>query len=279
MDPQNQPFPVAVVRQVGGVQVQEYQALDYPFFVDVRPDAMDTQSPILANLPALTMSWVSPVVVDEAKNADRDASVLMHSSEGSWLTTDTNIQPDFDLYPQYGFPISDTTQSYPLAVSLQGQFASYFADRPSPFETAVTPPEDPTSQTTQSTPYISTITQSPSDARLVVVGSSAFPNDIVLNLSGALTQDRYLTNLQFVQNLVDWSVEDLDLLAIRSHGTASHVLNPLSQQQEVVWEAANYIVALLALAGIFAAWRWRKRRHVPDLPSSAAPHIAHEGGK
>jgi len=281
MDPQNQPFPVAVVRQVGGVQVQEYQALDYPFFVDVRPNAMDTQSPILANLPAVTMSWVSPVVVDEAKNADRSTSILMRSSDGSWLTTDTNIQPNFDLYTQYGFPISDTTQAYPLAVSVKGQFTSYFADKQSPLETAVpTPSSDYTAvQPNQATPYVSTITQSPNNARLVVIGSSAFPNDMVLSLSGALTQDRYLTNLQFVQNVVDWSVEDLDLLAIRAHGTTAHVLNPLSTQQEAVWEGANYVVALLALAGIFAAWRWRKRRHVPDLPSSTAPTVAAEGGK
>ncbi|MEJ2748366.1 MAG: GldG family protein [Anaerolineae bacterium] len=42
MDTQNQPFPVPVVRQVGNAQVQEIQAVNYPFFVDIRPDGMDT---------------------------------------------------------------------------------------------------------------------------------------------------------------------------------------------------------------------------------------------
>ncbi len=281
MDPQNQPFPVAVMRNLGNVQVQEIQALDYPFFVDVRPDGMDSDSPIAANLPTVTMSWASPVVLDEAQQAERETSVLLRASEGAWLTTNTNIQPNFDLYPELGFPQGSETESYPLAVSLQGQFSSYFAERPSPFETAPEETEEtaaleqPETETPQ---YVSTITESPASARLVVIGSSTFANDFVLQLSQALTQDHYLNNLQFVQNAVDWSVEDLDLLSIRSRGTAARVLQPLTDRQQTIWEAANYAVALLALVGIFAAWRWRKRQRQPDLPSST-PVVATEGGK
>ena len=36
LDAQNQPFPTQVMRNAGGIQVQEIQALNYPFFVDVR---------------------------------------------------------------------------------------------------------------------------------------------------------------------------------------------------------------------------------------------------
>ena len=65
MDSQNEPFPVAVTRDVGGFNVQELQSIDYPYFVDVRADGMAEDSPIISNLPAVTLNWVSPVRVDE----------------------------------------------------------------------------------------------------------------------------------------------------------------------------------------------------------------------
>ena len=57
MDPQNEPFPVAVNRNVGGTQVREIQAISYPFFVDVRNSGMDKNSPVVANLSAVTLHW------------------------------------------------------------------------------------------------------------------------------------------------------------------------------------------------------------------------------
>jgi ABC-2 type transport system permease protein len=259
LDPQNQPFPVTVARDVGDFQVQEIQAVDYPYFIDVRPDSMDTSNPILANLPAVTVNWASPVTLDEAKNEARETSILLRSSDRSWLAGDANIQPDFGLYPELGFPVGAEQQSHPLAVALQGQFRSYFEDRPLPFE------QDEASGTadpgeavpTATPPLVSTINVSPDSSRLVVIGSNAFVEDFVLNLSSALTQDRYLANLQFLQNTVDWSAEDLDLLAIRSRGTVSRVLDPMTENEQSVWEIGNYVVALAALIAIFIAWRVR----------------------
>jgi ABC-2 type transport system permease protein len=265
LDPQNQPFPVTVAREAGGFQVQEIQAVDYPYFIDVRPDAMDTSNPMLANLPAVTMNWASPVTLDETKNEERETSVLLRSSEQSWLASDANIQPDFGLYPELGFPVGAEQQSYPLAVALQGQFTSYFQDRPLPFgQDEATSPADPAQATPPETPpLVSTINVSPDSSRLVVIGSNAFVEDFVLNLSSALTQDRYLANLQFLQNTVDWSAEDLDLLAIRSRGTVSRILAPLTENEQSAWEIGNYVVALLALIALFTAWRIRGRSERP----------------
>ena len=67
MDPQNEPFPVQVQRMVSGVAVNEIQAINYPFFVDVRADAMDRNSPVVSSVPAVTLPWVSPVVADPGK--------------------------------------------------------------------------------------------------------------------------------------------------------------------------------------------------------------------
>ena len=267
MDTQNQPFPVSVVRQAGAVQIQEIQALDYPFFVDIRPDGMDTDSPILANLPAVTLNWASPVELDEAVNEGRETAVLLQSSDEAWLETNTNTQPNFDLYPEHGFPVGAEQQSYPLAVSLQGQFESYFKDKPSPFETdseaetEIAP--EPTSQIPADPIPLTTITESPESSRLVVIGSAAFAEDSILQLSAALTQDQYLNNLQFLQNVVDWSAEDLDLLAIRSRGSSSRILQPMTDGGQLFWEVINYVIGLAALLGIYGMWRARSRAEQP----------------
>jgi ABC-2 type transport system permease protein len=270
MDPQNEPFPVQVNRSVGGLQVREIQAINYPFFVDVRADGMDRQSPILASLPAVTLNWVSPVVVDEQKNANRTVTTLLQSSPGSWLRTNTDIQPDLQTYPDLGFPIEGEQKTQPLAVSVQGVFESYFKGKPSPLtEVAETdtaqaagPSLEPTA-TPAPVNTIGTIESSPDTARLVVIGSAEFLNDLVFQLSSSLTQDSYLNSLQFMQNTVDWSVEDLDLLGIRSRGTSARVLNPLTEQQETYWEIANYVVALLAVVGLGVLWRWRRQNEQP----------------
>jgi len=270
LDPQNEPFPVQVSRELGGLQVQEIQAVNYPFFVDVRPEGMDRQSPILANLPAVTLNWASPVVLDEQKNVNRTVATLLKSSPGSWLRTDTNIQPDLQTYPDMGFPVEGEQGSHPLAVSVQGVFESYFTGKPSPLAAAPTPavpnPADPAlPPAPAATPpnTIGTIESSPDTARLVVIGSAEFLNDIVFQLSSNLTQDRYLNSLQFAQNTVDWSVEDLDLLGIRSRGTSARVLNPLTEREQSFWEGTNYVLALLALVGLGFVWRWRQQNEQP----------------
>ena len=66
-----------------------------------------------------------------------------------------------------------------------------------------------------------------------------------------------------MQNAVDWSVADLDLLSIRSRGTTSHVLNPMDPSEESRWEVVNYVIALAALVGIGALWYYRRRNEQP----------------
>lgn len=266
MDPQNEPFPIQIPRNVNGMQVVEIQAINYPFFIDIRPDGMDRQNPILASLPAVTLNWASPITIDEAKNADREMTTLLKSSPASWLRTDTNIQPDLQVYPELGFPVEGEQQSHTLAVAVQGVFESYFKDKPSPITaTEPTVGEDPAA--VQATPApantIGTIEQSPATARLVVISSAEFLNDIVFQLSSSLTQDRYFNTLQFVQNTVNWSVEDLDLLSIRSRGTSARILAPLTESEQSFWEYVNYIVALLAVIGIGIVWRIRQHNEKP----------------
>jgi len=266
LDLQNEPFPVQVGRNLGGLQVREIQAINYPFFVDIRPSGMDRQSPILSSLPAVTLNWASPITLDESKNAGRQVTILLRSSPASWLRTDTNIQPDLQTYPEVGFPVEGEQSSRVLAVAIQGSFESYFKGKPSPLE--ATNVQTDTSQLQvqpqqPEQPTVGTIEKSPETTRLIVIGSAEFLNDVVFDISAMLSGDRYLNSLQFAQNCVDWSVEDLELLNIRSRGTVSHLLAPLTESQQSFWEVLNYLVALLGLVGIGILWRIRRRSEQP----------------
>jgi len=252
MDPQNEPFPVQVQRNVAGMTVIEYQQLPYPFFVDVRRDGMATESPIVADLPAVTLNWISPVEVDEDKNQDREVVTLLQSTVGSWLRSSTNVQPDLQTYPKFGFPVEGEQQARPLAVSIRGSFESYFKDQSPPAQ------EDETE-----TPMLGTIEVSPESSRLVVVGSAEFVDDVVLEISRRFSQDRYLLNLQLLQNIVDWAVEDEDLLSIRSRGTYARLLRPMAKDEQSFWEGLNYALALLAVIGIGVVWNVRQRSEEP----------------
>ena len=59
------------------------------------------------------------------------------------------------------------------------------------------------------------------------------------------------------------SVEDQDLLSIRSGGMSARPLAPLSERQQVIWETANYAVAFLGLLWLSVAWRARRKKEVP----------------
>jgi ABC-2 type transport system permease protein len=273
---------VLVNRQVGNSTVQEIQALDYPFFVDILPDGMDTEHPALRSQPTVTLSWTSPVHTSLDENPNLNADVLLVSSKNAWLKPDTNIMPDLDTYPGSGFPGGTDQQQYPLAVAVQGIFESYFKGKPSPLEeTSSTESVVPDSGTTSQTP---TIEQSTGSARLIVVGGASFVDDFVFQLTSRFNQDRSLNNLQFLQNAVDWSVEDLDLLNIRTRGTSTHLLIPLESDQQSRWEVANYGFALIFLAMIYIYYRQRRLNEAPMelLPPSekfAGPNRSGPGSK
>jgi ABC-2 type transport system permease protein len=270
LDPRNEPFPQQQRRQVGSTSVIELVQVNYPFFVDVRQDKMAQDSAIVANLPAVTLHWSSPVHVDEVANQAREVTVLLESTEGAWLRSDLVVEPDTDAYPQYGFPVEGEQMSYPLAVSIRGSFESYFKGRLSPFEEnaeaevpdAPGPGQEETPDAPDQ-PVLGTIETSPESARLVVVGSSEFLNDAVLSLSQSLSPERYLNNLTFLLNAVDWSVEDEDLLTIRTRGTQARLLRDLTREQQSFWEGLNYAVALLGLIAIGIVWNVQQRGEEP----------------
>ncbi|MDH3359634.1 MAG: hypothetical protein OEL55_02080, partial [Desulfobulbaceae bacterium] len=218
------------------------------------------------------MHWVSPLIINQEKNKKRKVATLLRSSPDSWLHEASEIQPNFNRWPQNGFAVGDDHQSRPLAVTVQGVFDSYFADKPDPrlvkdeevipaTEDTASDPKTPESDKELLEPLLK---QSPESSRLVVVGSSDFVNDTVIGISRSIGQDRYLNGLEFLQNVVDWSVEDDDLLTIRSRGQHARLLAPMDRKAQTFWEWLNYSLALLALltVSIYAGRRRRRKRPI-----------------
>ena len=267
MDPKNSAFPVPVERNVGGFTVQETHMVNYPFFVDIRPEAVDGQIDILSGIPQVTMNWASPLQIDADKNTNRIVTPLLKSSAKSWLTEDTNLQPDFEQFGESGFPEGKERDRYLLAASIEGNFTSYFAGKPSPLlqqKDAVDQEQPAASDQEAEKEEKQVITRqldkSVDSARIIIFASNSFIRDIVLNIGAGVMRTNNLAPVQLVANAVDWSLEDRALLGIRGRSHFSRPLAPLNKNMQIFWEYLNYG---LACAGLFLVWfiaRLLKRR-------------------
>ena len=252
MDPQNAPFPMPVQERRGPFTVQKIQMLDYPFFADIRSDGM-AEHAMLTGINNVTTPWASPLTVKGGEGIE--STTLLKTSPGTWLNTDGNINPDFGKWPDKGFGPSGSEDRRVVAAALSGAFPSFFADRPSPlFEgDASADGADATGRT---------IKQAMPDARLVVFGSSEVVSDLMLNIASQ-GGEMHKANLQLLRNAVDWSVEDTDLLQIRTSGAFARTLRPIDDDEASLWELMQYALAALLLFFVGVMPRQRRRSIKP----------------
>jgi ABC-2 type transport system permease protein len=269
LDTRNAALPVPVQRYLGGLPVREIRMLPYPHFPDLRDDSLNQDSPITASLQQLTLNWVSPVDVDAAKNKGRKVTELLKSSEHSWTSADLNVVPDFAGHPDGGFAVSGERKPRVLAVALEGRFDSFYRGKDSPLakaaaeekkddkkETPGQPPQkdQPKDQAKDQAPT-SVIEASPESAKLVLVASNSFATDAAINLASEGVGTYYTKPMEFLQNVIDWSLEDPSLLSLRGRTQLARTLAPLSENGQRTWEYINYA---LALAGLAVVWAWRR---------------------
>ena len=260
LDPRNSAFPIPVERKVGGFIVRETQMINYPYFVDLRKDGIDQESGIASGINQVTLSWASPLKLDldkEGKHVIR----LLESSEMSWSSNSTNIQPDFTAHGPSGFPEAGDRGRKLVAAVVEGSFESYFKDRPNPLlsTSAESSPEEAAGQENtedeengdNGTVITRTINKSPDSARIILFSSNTFLTDTALSLASGALGTRYLNPVQLVANAVDWSLEDRDLLSIRGRGHFSRTLRPMDQKTHMFWEYLNYAAAAAGLAIIW----------------------------
>ncbi len=250
LDPQNASFPIPVNRRVAGFVFKETRMVNYPYFNDIRGDGIVQEGGLTAGVDQVTMTWPSPISLDEQTNQDRKVARLLESSDQAWVSDNMAIQPDFLIYGELGFPVGDQRGAQLLAVLVEGRFDSYFMDKPSPLvarEEAADVGGDPDKGEENESVITRVIDRSPESARIIVFASSSFLTDTMLDLAASGLGTRYLKPVQLVENAIDWSLEDRGLLAIRGRTHFSRTLNPLDRESQVFWEYLNYGLALFGL--------------------------------
>jgi ABC-2 type transport system permease protein len=270
LDQQSGGLPIPVQRDVGGYTVDEVELAQYPYIIDVRGRGLNALSPITDTLGQIDVPWAAPLLVDAAQSQGRRTTDLLRSSERSWLSDSTNLMPDYDQYPDEGFAVHKPDGAQRLAVMVEGQFDSVFAGKPSPLLGPPAPPPPPANSAAKpgtppapppvAPPTLDRVIQhSPESARLILLGSSAMLSDQAIRLIGETFGTSYTKPTEFVQNVVEWSLEDQGLLSIRGREHFARTLAPLSRKAQATWEYLNYGAALGGLALVWVLNRRRRR--------------------
>ncbi len=146
---------------------------------------------------------------------------------------------------------SEVPGAVPVAIAVQGPMTSFYSDKGKP---AAAPASNPAEGFA---PEYQAVTKAPAGARIVVVSSGEFmfPNP----RSGFSRQYSGLGAL-FLLNMIDWLVQDEDLITIRAKGIPS-VLEGVESDDHAVYQAANAVgvPALFVLFGV-AFWFVRRER-------------------
>lgn len=258
MDPQSQALAIPITRDIGGMQVQDIQMLDYPYFIDVRQDGFATESPITGDLPQATIPWASPIKVDQAKLQDRKLVELFRSSPQSWLSTSLNVMPLLDDHGAGGFLPTGPESSQVLGVVLTGRFESAFKGKPNPLQKGADASKPSPS---------SVLEHSTAGAKVVIISSNDLLKNTTLQLLGGASGGQYLNTLQMLANAVDWAMEDSSLLSIRARGNFNRTLPPMQQKTQMVWEGLNYLFAALALGAVAFFRRLHDKKRLAHFQS------------
>ncbi len=270
MDTQNTQFPVPIPRNVGGFQIQELHMLDYPYFVDIRGNGLNSENLITSELQQATLTWASPIILDEEKNNSRVVTELLRSTENTWLSDSMDITPRMDRAGNAVYTPEGNLSSQLLGVISQGQFDSFFAGKESPLLIGESESEEDESSEEEKETISSVIDKSTSSARIILFSSNDFLRDQIIQTIGATSGGQYLTTLQMLANAIDWSLEDEGLLSIRSRGQFNRTLPPMEKADQQFWEYLNYIVAALILIVIALVQRqWKLKKHARFLDSLA----------
>ncbi len=236
-----------------GMMVQEIVDVPYPAFVQAIGMQLSGTNPITAGIAGTTMYWVSPVSVEAQVGADKHTvNALVQSTEESWLGKSLAIVPDMTTFPGTGYAPPEAGAQRgrrDLAVAITGGFASGLPPQDKPGD--ATAPPKPRSK------------HSPSDARIVVFGSSAFASDDVLQLAANMRSQFAPSAIDLVHNAVDWALSDTDLLEIRSHNAAASALTT-DEDSHSMWRTVNIALAAIGLA-IVVLVAWLRRRAVKPV--------------
>lgn len=243
LDPNNSRIAIPFTRDIGGLKLQDYHMLSYPYFVDIRKDGMNKKNILTSGIEQLTFSWGSPIVVQDNKNLL--ATRLLTSSNSSWNDDSLNVVPK-NIATGFSSEKEKKREQHVLGLVLEGGFSSYFQNK------------DLTKLFKEQ--YKNIINQSPPTGRIILYSSNEFLSDDAIRLASMVSNDLYLNSIQLLENSIDWSLEDNALLSIRSRGNFIRTLMPMSVEEKVIWEYVNYALGVFVLLIVYFVKRFYTKR-------------------
>lgn len=207
----------------------------YPFWPVLHRPQFDATHPTVARLEQLTLPWVSSLTLAGTLPEGLTATVLVHSSAQSAVTTGAPpipADPDsaMDLLPAAPSP------ERPLAVWLTGTFTSAFGRG-----TLAVPKGRDVKE------------QGSSGGQLLVVGTSRIIEDRSVR--------QFADGVVFFENGIDYLALGEQLIGIRSRAVTARPLVPLSDAARVVVKYLNtFGVPVLVIAAGLVGMAWRRAR-------------------
>ncbi len=263
LDDRNQPLPIPEVRRTLLGNIRTLVLKPYPYLVEVRDEGLVNRQ-ITARLEAVGIYWGSPLQVEPPADSGLEVIPILRSSERSWTSQDlTQVQ-----FADYTVPEGETEPQL-LAAALSGRVRSYFAEKGAPTGDADLASSE---EGAADPPRAEVPLKLSPETRLVVVGDTAFLSDFVARVLAGIQGGFFAENLAFMQNVIDWSTLDNDLVGIRARGLAARRIERLERSTEITLEVINYLVPVLLL-GLLAAYRmWLRRNAAPVVvPAAASP--------
>ncbi|WDP89441.1 MAG: Gldg family protein [Desulfobacter sp.] len=239
----------------------------------LKEKSINTAPAFMKNIKGLVAMQISPVtLVEENINTDKVRTVkLLSSSDQSWLMTDNiNLNPMFITPPS----AEGDYAAQDLAYILEGEFTSYFKDKPVPQketgekditaedEAAGPKNEKPAARTLAGMKAENRVLKTSVPARIFVLGCAQVLHDNMLDPEGRTT------NATFLLNLIDHLNGEDSIAAMRSK---QQTLNPIAETDPLakgVIKAFNIagLPVLVVLFGLVVLFRRNlKKKRIAQL--------------
>ncbi len=222
---------ISIMQQQFGFSIQS----QVPFPLLPLVSNFNKNNMMVKDLEGVVLFFASSVDTVNLSTKNLEGEILMRSSKESGRQTNVFVFDPLRQYSRADF----TEQEIPLAAIVRGQFKSAFADKPVPVDTSAN----------LIAPSGNTITISPS-TRVVLVGDGDFPRDQYLGRGD---------NLTLFANMIDYLVDDVGLITIRSKDVTLPPLEQVSDGAKKLIKYGNLVVPPVLILG-YGLIRWRMRR-------------------
>ncbi len=236
-------YPIRIKGKIGPLDAE----IPVPFWfwpIISEPGAMDSDNPAVSTIKTIHLFWPHPVDILQDKLAgQRTATVLVRShANESWRWTDLSRVDRRQLDERADRPRREDVGSSNLAVAMDGNFSSYFADRPVP--PSLTKPADQPEEggdeeegggeakppaPVQAPEVVKTTAQT---TQLVVVGNALFVSDFVIGGADDSGETAKAMTL-LASSLVDWLARSPDLIALRNKRYADRTLRDKAFDEKI----------------------------------------------